>query len=138
MIKKHPDYKLLPYERETVINLNEEDSWADVYTYKRKFKKRLAKLLKEFPDLCEMQENKNATPEEIDQLVNDSQECLWVRIPKELIKLDIPRAKRELTEEQKEALRQRMAKARAALGKGDADDPNDDIEDDDDELEDEE
>ena len=44
--------KLSKYEQETIINFNEEDEFADVYTHNKKLMERLAMLEKEFPEAC--------------------------------------------------------------------------------------
>ena len=44
--------KLSKYEQETIINFNEEDEYADVYTHNRKLMNRLAMLAKEHPEAC--------------------------------------------------------------------------------------
>lgn len=41
---------LSPYERETIITFNEEESFADVYTYNPSLKKRLEEFTEEFPE----------------------------------------------------------------------------------------
>lgn len=43
---------LSKYEQETIINFNEEDDFADVYTHNRKLMERLAFLAKEYPEAC--------------------------------------------------------------------------------------
>lgn len=45
--------KLSRYEQETIINFNEEEEYADVYTHNRKFMERLNMLAKEFPEACQ-------------------------------------------------------------------------------------
>lgn len=45
--------KLSRYEQETIINFNEEDEYADVYTHNRKLMERLNMLAKEFPEACQ-------------------------------------------------------------------------------------
>ena len=45
--------KLSRYEQETIINFNEEDDFADVYTHNRKLMDRLAMLAKEHPEACQ-------------------------------------------------------------------------------------
>lgn len=41
--------KLTDYEKETVINYNEEEKEASVYTYNKKLKQKLARLAKKYP-----------------------------------------------------------------------------------------
>lgn len=45
--------KLSRYEQETIINFNEEDEFADVYTHNRKLMDRLEMLTKEHPEACQ-------------------------------------------------------------------------------------
>lgn len=44
--------KLSKYERETIILFNEEESYAEVYTYNQEVKKRLRFIARHFPDEC--------------------------------------------------------------------------------------
>lgn len=44
--------KLSKYEQETIINFNEEDEFADVYTHNQKLIQKLKKIATEFPDEC--------------------------------------------------------------------------------------
>lgn len=44
--------KLSRYEQETIINFNEEDEYADVYTHNRKLMERLDMLVREHPEAC--------------------------------------------------------------------------------------
>lgn len=43
---------LSKYEQETIINFNEEDEFADVYTHNLKLIQKLEKIATEFPDEC--------------------------------------------------------------------------------------
>ena len=44
--------KLSKYEQETIINFNEEDDWADVYTHNKKLIERLKRIATDFPEEC--------------------------------------------------------------------------------------
>ncbi|MEE1086511.1 MAG: hypothetical protein U0L05_05005 [Schaedlerella sp.] len=44
--------KLTKAERETIILFNEEDEYAEIYTYNTKLKQKLRKLAKEHPEAC--------------------------------------------------------------------------------------
>ena len=44
--------KLTKAERETIILFNEEDEYAEIYTYNTKLKQKLRKLAKEQPEAC--------------------------------------------------------------------------------------
>jgi len=44
------------YEQETIINFNEEDEYADVYTFNSKMIQKLEKIATEFPEDCFLKE----------------------------------------------------------------------------------
>ena len=44
--------KLSKYEKETIINWNEAENLASIYTFNAGLKKRLALFAKKYPDLC--------------------------------------------------------------------------------------
>lgn len=41
-------------ERETIVNFNEAEDTAVIYTYNNDLKKRLATFAKKYPDLCKL------------------------------------------------------------------------------------
>ena len=41
-------------ERETIVNFNEAEDTAVIYTYNNDLKKRLAAFAKKYPDLCKL------------------------------------------------------------------------------------
>ena len=41
-------------ERETIVNFNEEEDTAVIYTFNNDLKKRLAAFAKKYPDLCKL------------------------------------------------------------------------------------
>ena len=41
-------------ERETIVNFNEAEDTAAIYTFNNDLKKRLAAFAKKYPDLCQM------------------------------------------------------------------------------------
>ena len=41
-------------ERETIVNFNEADDIAVIYTFNKDLKKRLAAFAKKYPDLCKL------------------------------------------------------------------------------------
>lgn len=47
--------KLTKYERETIVNFNEEEQEASIYTYNSVLKRRLAEFSKKYPKLCYME-----------------------------------------------------------------------------------
>lgn len=44
--------KLSKYEQETIINFNEEDDFADVYTHNLRMIQKLERIALEFPEEC--------------------------------------------------------------------------------------
>lgn len=49
-MSKENNYYLTKYERETSINFNDDEDTASIYTYDKKWIKKLDKLCDEFPD----------------------------------------------------------------------------------------
>ena len=86
-------------EQETIINYNEEEKLASVYTFNKSLKRKLARLAEERPSECRLA--KTWQPEE-------SVEYL---VPKKWIKVSPPR-RLNLTDEQKETLAKRLEDAR--------------------------
>lgn len=85
-------------EQETIINYNEEEKTATVYTFNRGLKAKLAKLAAERPEDCVLSED----------YANGSQ---TYTVPKRWIKVSPPR---KVSEEQKKAAAERMAAWRAS------------------------
>ena len=54
--------KLSKYEKETIINWNEAENLASVYTFNASLKRRLADFSRKYPLLCRLE---RSTPEEI-------------------------------------------------------------------------
>ena len=82
--------KLTKLEKETVINFNEEENFAEVYTCNSHFKGRLKEIAKEHPDDC--------------QFVNkDEYGFVWYKIDKHLISIRKP-----WTSEAKQKARERV------------------------------
>ena len=52
--------KLSKYEKETIINWNEAESTASIYTFNADLKRRLAEFSRKYPQLCRLERN---TPE---------------------------------------------------------------------------
>ena len=76
-------------ERETIVNLNEEEKEMSVYTCKPSYIEKLRKLSRENPTEC--------------KIIIDNDYSFEVLIPKSWFKL--PRAKRKLSEEELEKRR---------------------------------
>ena len=84
------------YERETIINFNEGEQTASVYTYNRKLQNKLNKLVGENPDIS---------------VAHQDEECTTFIVPKKWIKVSPPRQV-NYTDEQKAAMAERLAAAR--------------------------
>ena len=80
-------------ERETIVNFNEAENTASIYTNNRRWKNRLAKMGYE--------------PTE-----DDGEGGLTFEVPKSVIQLPVARKSREYTDEEREAIAERLAKAR--------------------------
>ena len=52
--------KLSKYEKETIINWNEEENLASIYTFNASLKRRLADFSRKYPLLCRLE---RSTPE---------------------------------------------------------------------------
>ena len=52
--------KLSKYEKETIINWNEAESTASIYTFNADLKRRLAEFSRKYPQLCRLE---RSTPE---------------------------------------------------------------------------
>lgn len=85
------------YERETIINFNEAEPTASVYTFNRSLQSKLNKLLGSNPDIS----LKRADEEHAEYIV-----------PKKWIKVSPPRQV-NLTDEQRAAAAERLSTARA-------------------------
>lgn len=48
------------YEKETILNFNEAEATATIYTYNASLKRRLAEFSRKYPVLCQM---KHSTPD---------------------------------------------------------------------------
>ena len=84
-------------EQETIVNFNEEEKIARVYTFNRALQNKLARLAADRPDECLVDPD--------DRLSVDGAGAFIV--PKKWIKVAPPR-KSVMTEEQKDVLRNRM------------------------------
>ena len=91
-------YKLSLLEQETIILFNREEKDADVYTHEPSLKKKLDKL-------CE------TTPGEFVKREDNGVGGVTYTLPKKLISIRTPRPKKALSEEERIALRERMAKS---------------------------
>lgn len=87
---------LTNYERETVINYNNEEDTATVYTYHRSLQSKLNKLVGVNPDIS---------------ILRQDEESTTYVVPKRWIKVSPPRQV-NYTDEQKAAMAERLAAAR--------------------------
>jgi hypothetical protein len=86
-------------ERETIVTLNDEDDTAHVYSAQRPVITRL---------------KRNAAATLLEEGTHDGSAWARFELPKGLVSFRSTRVKRELTEEQREGFRERMAHAREA------------------------
>ena len=84
-------------ERETIITLNDEDDWAEIWTAQR-------------PVITKLKKNAAATL--IAEGKHDGSAWAQFRLPAELVSFRSTRIKRELTDDQREQLRERMKAVR--------------------------
>lgn len=84
-------------EQETIITFNEAESFAEVFTHNGRLKRRLAELLEK-------------RPEDVEYRGEDYGSQRY-RVPKKWIKIN-PGYTRNLSEEEKEEIQQRMKDAR--------------------------
>lgn len=87
---------LSQYEQETIINFNEADRTASVYTHNRALQRKLRTLAEERPDDCRQEREIEFT------------------LPKAWIRIYPPKKRPPLTEERKQFLREQLSKARDA------------------------
>lgn len=83
---------LTRYEQETIINFNEEEQTANIYTYNDRLKRKLF-------ELCE------SRPEDTKRLKDDGCGGITFEVPKKWIKVNAPRI---LSEKQKLELTERL------------------------------
>ncbi len=93
--------KLTRYEQETIINYNEEETTASVYTHNGALSRKLERLAADRPGECRLEKTSR-----------DGQAVNYI-VPKSWIKVNPPR-KLHLSEEQRAANRTRLEKARLA------------------------
>jgi len=84
-------------EQETIINFNREEAEATIYTHDPSLKRKLDKLCSTIPDIYIKRSDNGAGG-------------VTYALPKNLISVRTPRAKKNLSEEQREVLRERFKK----------------------------
>ena len=91
---------LTNYERETIVNYNEAEALASVYTHNAALKRQLAKCAIDWPDECRQQS------------VSHNGQAVDYLVPKSWIKVHPPR-KANISDEQREKMRERMQRINA-------------------------
>lgn len=89
---------LTKYEQETIINWNNEDKTADIYTYDKSLMRKIDRRLADHPDI---------------KVVKRTEEFAEYKIPKKWIKVAFPR---QLTDEQRAEMSARMKAVRDNAG----------------------
>lgn len=89
---------LTNYERETILNFNEGEDTASIYTHSRALRRKLDKLASDRPDDCKL------------HCVSRDGQALEFHIPKKWIKISPPRVS---TEAQRAAARAALQKAKS-------------------------
>ena len=84
---------LINYERETIVNFNDESKTAEIYTCNKALISRLDGYCEKFPELY--------------KLVESDEESKTYSCPKRYVSIRKPKI---LTEEQKQKIRERFAK----------------------------
>ncbi len=90
--------ELPKHERETIILFNEEEQKAEVYTHNRALKSKLDRYCKDHP--AEF------------SLVSKGNGAATYSVPKRLVSIRAPRAKKEMTEAQRKDIAERLRKGR--------------------------
>lgn len=87
-------------ERETILNFNESEDTASVYTHSRALRRKLDKLSADRPEECRLVKT-----------CHDGQATEFC-VPKNWIRINPPRKGTPLTEIQRQQRREQLAKAR--------------------------
>lgn len=87
---------LTRYEQETIINFNEEEKTASVYTHNGTLRRRLEQLAQERPEDCHLFKS-----------CHDGQAVEYY-IPKSWLRINPPRVAAPLTEEQRQKRREQL------------------------------
>lgn len=92
--------ELSRYEQETIINYNEAEKIASVYTHNKALRRKLERLAEERPEDCRLI-----------RTTRDGQ-AVEYEVPKEWLHIYPPRVAKPLTEEQKQQRREQLASIR--------------------------
>lgn len=98
-VKENITMSLTKYEQETIINFNEHERTASVYTHNKRLIHKLSENCKRHPDFFKLEKD-------------DGQAKTFI-IAKRYISIRTPRESRKYTEEEKENIRERFQRAKA-------------------------
>lgn len=105
-IPEHGGVSMSRAEQETIITIGALDKTADVCTNDPTYWRKLDKKCEQHPDEYKLTKIHRTK----DGLIL----CKWYEVPRKLVRFGTPTVPRELTEEQRAELRERMKKAQAA------------------------
>lgn len=92
--------QLTKYEQETIINFNEEEKEASIYTHHRPFIRRLEQLAEEHPEECRLVHTYPV------------RRAVEYYVPVNWLRINPTRKAAPLTEDQKQQRREQLAKLR--------------------------
>ena len=105
-VPEHGGVSMTRAEQETIITIGALDKTADVCTNDPAYWRKLDKKCEQHPDEYKLTKIHRTK----DGLIL----CKWYSVPRKLVRFAAPTVHRELTEEQRAELRERMKKAQAA------------------------
>lgn len=105
-IPEHGGVSMSRAEQETIITIGALDKTADVCTNDPVYWRKLDKKCEQHPDEYKLTKIHRTK----DGLIL----CKWYSVPRKLVRFGTPTAPRELTEEQRAAVRERLKKAQEA------------------------
>lgn len=105
-IPEHGGVSMSRAEQETIITIGALDKTADVCTNDPAYWRKLDKKCEQHPDEYKLTKIHRTK----DGLIL----CKWYSVPRKLVRFGTPTAPRELTEEQRAAVRERLKKAQEA------------------------
>ncbi|MFQ7401667.1 MAG: hypothetical protein ACLRNW_28475 [Neglectibacter sp.] len=85
------------YEQETLVNFNEGEDSASVYTHNKALRRRLEQLAEKYPEDCRLIS------------VTHWEQAVEYYVPKTWLRINPPRVAASLTEEQKQKRREHLA-----------------------------
>ena len=71
--------KLSKYEKETIINWNEAEDTASIYTFNADLKRRLAEFSRKYPQLCRLEHS--TTEGSVTYVMDKSRLSIWLVPP---------------------------------------------------------